>query len=262
MAARPAAPTPAPALRPVFGVSLSPLTRAELVRAVMAPAPVGGGAQLIATLNLDHVVRLQSDAAFRGAYARAWAATADGAPVFLYARLRGGAPPERAPGADLLADLAQAWAPGRHRPFFVCSRAEVGRGMTARLAERGFARGTVGWAVPAFGFEADVAGSAALVGAIRAHRATHLVMGVGAPKSEVWVDRRRAELGDLWAFGFGSAADFLTGAARRAPPAWREAGLEWAWRLASDPRRLARRYLWDSWAVAPAVWRDLRGRPR
>ncbi len=259
MDARDAAPPPArPTLRPVFGVSLSPLTRGELVRAVLQPAPAGGGAQLIATLNLDHVVHLQTDGAFRDAYARTWAATADGAPVFLYARLRGAAPPERAPGADLLAELVQAWAPGRHRPFFVCSRPEVGEGMAARLAERGFAREAVGWAVPPFGFEADAQASAALAGAIRAHGATHLVMGVGAPKSEVWVDRRGAELGDLWAFGFGSAADFLTGAARRAPPAWRRAGLEWTWRLLADPRRLAKRYLWDSWAVVPAVWRDLK----
>lgn len=249
-----------PKLRPVFGVALSPLTRAELVAALLAPAPAGGGAQLLATLNLDHVVRLGRSAAFRAAYAGAWAATADGAPVYAYARLRGRAPPERAPGADLLAALEAAWTPGAHRPFFVVSRPLVGEALAARLHARGFAPDAVAWRCPPHGFEHDPQESAALAAAVRDHRATHLVMGVGAPKSEVWVHAHARALGDVWACGFGSAADFLVGEASRAPLLARRLGLEWAWRLLHDPRRLARRYLWDSWAVLPAVARDLTGR--
>lgn len=252
----------APALpRAVFGVRLSPLTRAGVVEALLAPAPAGEGARLVATMNLDHVVRLQGDADFRAAYGRAALVTADGAPVFAYARWRGAGVVERAPGSDLLADLVEAWSPGRHRPFFVVSRAATGEALAVRLVGRGFAPGAVGWACPPFGFEQDSAASDALVAAVRGHDATHLIMGVGAPKSEVWVDRRRAELGDLWACGFGSAADFLTGEARRAPPLARRLGLEWLWRVLHDPRRLFRRYFVDSWAAAPAVLRDLRGAP-
>ncbi|MBE7219185.1 MAG: WecB/TagA/CpsF family glycosyltransferase [Caulobacteraceae bacterium] len=251
-----------PARGLTFGQPLSPLTRAELVQALLASAPAGEGAQLLVTMNLDHVVRLQRDAAFRAAYARAFAVTADGAPVFAWARLRGAAPPERAVGSDLLEGLMQAWAPGRHRPFFVVSRPETGAKLAALLAARGFAPADVGWASPPFGFEHEPAAGDALAAAVRGHRATHLIMGVGAPKSEIWVDRRRGELGDLWACGFGSAADFVAGQARRAPEAWRRAGLEWLWRLAAEPRRLARRYLWDSWAVVPALARDVAGRPR
>ena len=246
----------------VFGYALSQLTPSALVEALMACAPAGGGAQLVATMNLDHVVRLQRDAAFRAAYARAWAITADGAPVYAWAKLRRGAPPQRAPGADLLGDLVQAWTPGRHRPFFVVSRAAVGEKLVDLLRARGFTAEDAAWASPPFGFEHDLVAGAALVAAVRAHRATHLIMGVGAPKSEIWVDRHRVELGDLWACGFGSAGDFLVGEASRAPKCWRAAGLEWLWRLLSDPRRLARRYLWDSWAALPAMARDVAGRPR
>lgn len=251
---------PAPA-RPVFGVRLSPLTRAGVVGALLAPPPAGEGAQLVATLNLDHVVRLQRDPDFRAAYARAALATADGAPVFAYARWRGAAVVERAPGSDLLADLVQAWSPGRHRPFFVVSRPATGEALRGLLAAKGFGTKAVEWACPPFGFERDAVASDALAAAVRTHRTTHLIMGVGAPKSEVWVDRRRAELGDLWACGFGSAADFLVGEARRAPPLARRLGLEWLWRVLQDPRRLCRRYFVDSWGVLPAVWRDLRGGP-
>ena len=253
--------TPASARR-AFGVALSPLSRAEVVDTLLAPVPPGAGARLLATLNLDHVVRLQRRPDFRAAYARAALVTADGAPVFAWARLRGAAPPERAPGADLLAALMERWTPGDHRPFFVASRPQVGEALAARLHARGFAQGAVGWASPPPGFEHDASETARLLASIRAHAPTHLIMGVGAPKSEVWVDAHRAELSDLWACGFGASGDFLTGATTRAPVWMQRRGLEWLWRLACDPRRLARRYLWDSWAVLPAMWRDVRGRAR
>lgn len=245
----------------VFGVRLSGLSRAEVVERLLEPAPAGEGVRLVATLNLDHVVRLGRDAAFRDAYARAALATADGAPVFAYARWRGLPVTERAPGSDLLAELVERWRPGAHRPFFVVSRPATGEKLLSLLRARGFAAGEAGWACPPFGFEHDAAASEALAAAVRAHRPTHLIMGVGAPKSEVWVDARRGELGDLWACGFGSAADFLVGEARRAPPLARRLGAEWLWRVATDPRRLFRRYFIDSWAVLPAVARDLRGSP-
>ena len=184
-------------VRRVFGVALSPLSRAQVVEALLTPVAPGAGARLLATLNLDHVVQLQRRADFRAAYARAALVTADGAPVYAWARVRGGAPPERAPGADLLADLMGAWAPGLHRPFFVVSRPAVGEALAARLYARGFAADAVGWACPPFGFERDAGETARLLAAVRAHAPTHLIMGVGAPKSEVWVDAHRAELGDL-----------------------------------------------------------------
>ena len=58
--------------------------------------------------------------------------------------------------------------------------------------------------VPPFGFESDEAYSNALTKKIREHDTTHLLMCVGSPKSEVWVWRNRAALGDLYAIGLGA----------------------------------------------------------
>ncbi len=56
---------------------------------------------MVATANVDHVVKLAKDEKFRGAYGRSWVNTADGWPVYLYARLRG-VPVYRVTGADIL----------------------------------------------------------------------------------------------------------------------------------------------------------------
>lgn len=244
----------------LFGARVTELSR-PVVAGLMtsAPAPVGGGARLLVTMNLDHVVRLQTSAPFRAAYARAWMVTADGAPVHLYGRLKG-LRISRVTGSDLLADLALRFDPARHRPFFVVSGEGTETGLRALFAARGFAREAVGFRIPPFGFERDNHQSAELASAIVAHRATHLIFGLGAPKSEVWIDTHRAVLGDLYACCFGSGPDFLVGEAKRAPAIVQRLGLEWAWRVASDPRRLWRRYFLDSWAFLPAVVRDLRGR--
>jgi N-acetylglucosaminyldiphosphoundecaprenol N-acetyl-beta-D-mannosaminyltransferase len=207
-------------------------------------------------MNLDHVVKLRRLPNFRAAYGRADVVTLDGAPVWLYARLRGlGAP--RCAGADLFAALEARLEPGAHRPFFVLSGPQTAGRLAARLEARGFAREALGFATPPLGFEADPLARRTLADAVRAHGATHLVMGLGAPKSELFVDAERARLPDLHALCVGAAPDFVVGVRRRAPKILRRIGLEWAWRIREEPRRLARRYLLDSWGFIPAVLEDL-----
>jgi len=240
----------------LFGARISPLSRAELVQRMSAAPPVGAGAQLLVTMNLDHVVRLQKHAAFRAAYDRAWTVTIDGAPVWLYSKLKGFRV-GRCTGSDLIADLVPALRPGLHRPFFVVSSDRVGGLLMAVLRRQGFGDDQIAFLSPAPGFDTDAAASERLCAAIRGHGATHLIFGLGAPKSEVWIDRHRHALGDLFACCVGSGPDFLVGAARRAPKALQTFGLEWAWRVAHDRNRLFRRYFIESWAFIPAILRDL-----
>lgn len=249
-------PRPASVPPSLFGARVSPLSRAQLVNRLSEAPPVGAGAQLLVTMNLDHVVRLQKHAPFRAAYDRAWTVTIDGAPVWLYSRLKGFRV-GRCTGSDLIADLIPALRPGPHHPFFVVSSDRVGGLLMALLKRQGFTDDQIGFASPAPGFDTDAASSERLCAAIRNHGATHLVFGLGAPKSEVWVDRHRHALGDLFALCVGSGPDFLVGTAQRAPKALQTIGLEWAWRVAHDRNRLARRYFVESWAFIPAILRDL-----
>ncbi len=246
----------------VFGIEFCRYSQAELVALMTRDVPPAGEApRTVVTANLDHIARLPRDPQFREAYHRAWAVTADGMPVYLYARLRGSAAPARVTGSDLLSSLLPAFAPGRDRIFLVASDDMTGQRIHDYLVARGFARHTVAWVVPSHGFEHDTRYSAWLAGHIRSFAATHLIFGVGSPKSEVWIDHHRDELGGCYALAVGAGLEFFADTKRRAPAWMRRCGLEWSWRLVQEPRRLGRRYLLMSWRFLGAVRRDLFASP-
>ena len=212
----------------------------------------GKEAHLVFTANLDHIVQLHKkrNAAFRVAYQRAETVTADGMPVYMYARLRGVGLRGRVTGSDLLPALIDRLSIDRHRPFFVSSDQETASRVTALLTVHGFDGGAVATVVPPFAFEHDVDYSMFLARQIKAHKTTHLIFGVGAPKSEVWLDRHRPYIGPCYALSLGASANFLVGTAKRAPRWMRAAGLEWCWRFYFEPRRLFRRYFIELMAVS------------
>jgi len=241
--------------RAVFGMRFSTAGTQSLADYLANASPHGQWAQLLFTANLDHIVKMRGNAAFRAAYERAAFVTADGMPVYLYARLRGVPLEERVTGADLFPALMARLDAARHRPFFVVSDTETAARIEARLAERGFPDVPV--AVPPFGFETDEAYSSALAGRIASCGTTHLFFCVGAPKSELWLDRHREAIGPCFAMALGAAANFWAGTARRAPQFMQSIGAEWIWRFLCEPRRLFRRYFVDSWAFLLAIADDL-----
>jgi N-acetylglucosaminyldiphosphoundecaprenol N-acetyl-beta-D-mannosaminyltransferase len=70
-----------------------------------------------------------------------------------------------------------------------------------------------------------------------------VLVGLGFPKQERVIDALRRQLPLSWFLGCGAAIDFVAGDQVRAPGWMQRVGLEWAWRLAGNPRRLAGRYL-------------------
>ena len=246
--------------RVLFGYQVSALTKKQIVDEVVKETP-RNGVQTLITMNVDHVVRLQDDARFRRAYRNAWIVTLDGMPVFLYSLIVSLGVPELVTGSDLLADLAVA-LPVNRMLFFVVSKPEVGERLREYFTSRGFPSDSVKYVSPDFGFENDPVKTDQLIKAIRDHGATDLFFGIGAPKTEIWLDENRARLGNVFAFGFGSGLDFLVGVSHRAPVFMRRVALEWLWRLLSDPGRLWRRYLVHSWAIIPVIVADARGRLR
>ena len=68
-------------------------------------------------------------------------------------------------------------------------------------------------------------------------------VGLGAPKQELWIEAAVCERPGVCFFGVGAAFDFLSGSKPRAPRWMQQAGLEWAFRLGNEPKRLASRYV-------------------
>ena len=248
------------ALQPsVFGVEFAESGVEEIADAVTeAPAPGGGGLRLIVTMNLDHVVTLRNNVGFRRAYRSAHLVTADGFPVYLYARWRGARLAGRITGADLFPAIMARLEPGRHKPLLVAADEQTRRLLEGHLAQTGFRADQYAVLVPPFGFDKDDDATEALLQQIEALKPTHIFMGVGSPKSEIWFDRHRDRMGDAYGFSFGASLNFFVGTSRRAPKIVREAGFEWLWRFANEPRRLFKRYFVDSWAFFAAIAEDMR----
>ncbi len=228
--------------RPVFGIRFRDEPAADLAHSIATePVPAGDGPRLIVTTNIDHVVQLAEVPAFRTAYDNAWAVTADGWPVVAYARLVGGYGGGRVTGADLF-PLIAAELTAEHRIVCLASSERTAVGLRERLEREGVPPSVTEVIVPPYGFEADPVYGTMLARRIRAFGTTHLFMGVGAPKSEIWVDQHRETLGDLYACCFGAALNFYAGTRRRAPMLMQRLGLEWLWRMMGEPRRLIARY--------------------
>lgn len=205
------------------------------------------------TCNLNHLRVLQSDARFREAYRKAAIVTLDSRPLQMATRLRLGEHVPLVTGAELFAVLFEKLRPGVDRPFFVSSSDESGSELCRRLLDRGFSPETAIFQTPPFGFQDDESYSQALIAQIRAHGATHLFMGVGAPKSERWVARHLDALPAAHIFCVGAALDFTAGLKTRAPSWIGKLGLEWAHRMLSEPRRLLPRYAGDAAVLAKVM---------
>lgn len=229
----------------LFGLSFHTGSAAEIVAAVAArPAD---GPRMIVTANIDHIVQLSENAAFRTAYGRAAARTLDGMPLVWLARTACRQTVHRITGHDLLACILADPPPFASRVFFVSARQDAADRLADRLRAAGLPNGAVASAVPPFGFEGDPHYGRSLAERIRAHGTTLLVMGVGAPKSEIWVDRQGRALGDPVVFCVGDALAVAAGCLPRAPGLMQRLGLEWIFRFQQAPRRLFHRYFIKSW---------------
>src|SRR6185369_11713586 len=100
-------------------------------------------------------------------------------------------------------------------PFFVVNAAATAAALRQRTMARGYAPSAVAIVVPPQGFETDETYCQELADTIRAHETTLLVMGVGAPKSELFVYRHRDRVGSCWALCVGDAIAVYVGLAKR-----------------------------------------------
>jgi exopolysaccharide biosynthesis WecB/TagA/CpsF family protein len=210
---------------------------AEIVQLAKANVPA-----TVFTLNLDHAVKLRRDARFRDAYSQADVVTADGWPIAALARMQDNSV-ERATGADLFLPLVSAAAEQRF-PIFLFGTspgviARVGDDLSLRTEG---AIDIAGSLSPSVSFDPEGPEADAAIEKIRTSKAKICFIALGAPKQEIFASRARQQGLNCCMVCIGAALDFIAGEQTRAPKLLRENGLEWAWRLASNPRRLAKRY--------------------
>lgn len=228
----------------IFGMRIHAVREHEAHALVHAWASEPQGTlRYVVTPNVQHTMVFQENAAFREAYAAASLVIADGWPLVASSRLFGTPLPERVTGSDLLPGLFDASGPAQPRSVFLLGAAPgIGEKAAREIHARWPHVRVVGTLSPPLGFERDEAENRRILDAIAAVAPDVLVVGLGAPKQELWTYRFRHEIRAKVALCLGGTIDFMAGATKRAPDWVRKARLEWFHRAISEPRRLGRRY--------------------
>jgi N-acetylglucosaminyldiphosphoundecaprenol N-acetyl-beta-D-mannosaminyltransferase len=214
-----------------------------------------GGA--VYTPNVDHVIKAESNDAFRRAYEHCSLSLADGMPLVWVGRILGCPLPERVAGSDLLDPLMELAARRRWRVYLMGGAPGVAPAAAQLLSEK---RGVhvVGWDDCRIGIDGSD-GTGDSIARAREAKPDLVLVALGPPKQELWIHLAAEAIRPAVAFGIGAGLDFMIGRHRKAPVWMARAGFEWAFRLLQEPRRLWRRYLVESPRFALIVittWRS------
>ncbi|HTB58114.1 MAG TPA: WecB/TagA/CpsF family glycosyltransferase [Polyangia bacterium] len=215
---------------------------AGALSAIEALVRAGKGG-MVFTPNVDHVVLAERDDRLQAAYSRVSLSLVDGTPVLWAARLFGQPLPEKVSGSDLVIPLVERAAAQGWRLFLLGGAPGVGALATAELEARFPTLKIVGTAAPQIELGADPSARRAIAREIATTRPDLVLVAFGAPKQEIFCDDTRDLLSPAVMVCVGAGIDFIAGTARRAPAWLSRYGLEWAYRLAQEPRRMAGRYL-------------------
>jgi exopolysaccharide biosynthesis WecB/TagA/CpsF family protein len=172
-----------------------------------------------------------------------WVLLADGAPIVARASRLTGQTWPRLTGADLLPAILAEAERTNSRVGFYGGYADLHRKLGVRIREMFPELGPVHYWSPERSDLADPRKCVRSAHEIKDKGIDVLVVGLGKPRQELWIEHYGTQTGAHAMLAFGASADFLAGTARRAPQQVQRLGLEWLHRLGSDPRRLARRYL-------------------
>lgn len=195
----------------------------------------------LATINLDHMVKLRGDVAFREVYAAQDVVVADGNPIVWLSKIAG-QPVELLPGSDLLIPLAKIAARTGRSIALVGSTDKVLNAAGQKLQEIIPDLEIAIKISPPFNFDPRGEEALHILEQIRASGAGLVFVALGAPKQETFAATGRGVLPDVGFASIGAALDFISGYFARAPLWVRKLALEWLWRVLNEPRRLIGRY--------------------
>jgi len=203
---------------------------------------------VVFTVNPDHLYHLQYNPTFVAAYRSADIITVDSHYVRLALRAQGRKVLNRLPGSDIVpAFCARQASDPETRIFLLGARPGVAAKAAESMNGKAGRKMVVGAHGPSMNFVNDPAEIDAVLEMIEASGANVLLVGLGAPKQEIWISSVRHRLPQVRVMmGIGATIDYEAGEVRRAPMLLRRLGLEWTYRVATEPRRYLMRYVRSS----------------
>ncbi|MCW2818461.1 MAG: glycosyltransferase [Marmoricola sp.] len=225
-------------LRRLFGLDVAALTLAQVLERGQE-AVVTRRRLMLGVINAAKVVNLRDDALLRDSLLECDLLLADGQSVVWASGVLGDPLPERTAGIDIFEGLLDLAAAHGHRVYLLGAAQDVLDRLTGVVAERWPGLVLAG---SRNGYFED-SESAVVAAQVRAAKPDMLFLGMTSPKKEIFLGQHGDSLGVPVLHGVGGSFDVLAGVTRRAPLVWQRVGMEWAYRLVQEPRRLWRRYL-------------------
>lgn len=222
----------------LLGVRINAAPFREVLDVVLR-APAEGDRLALHFATAHTLVEAQSSALLRSALSEGLVQP-DGMPLVWLGR-RAGLPVERVCGPDLMPAVIEGGIAEGRTHFFYGGVPGVPEALAARLAARYPGMRVAGTLSPPFRQLAPQE-EESIVAQINAAAPDYLWVGLGTPKQDLWIAANRSRLHASVLLAVGAAFDFLAGRRRRAPRWMQRSGTEWIYRLATEPRRLARRY--------------------
>jgi len=225
----------------VLGVGVDPVNPARAVE-IIERWIATRDRQYVCVSGIHGVMESQRDESIRAIHNRAGLVVPDGMPLVWLSRLHGFRQADRVYGPDLMLECCGRSIQTGHRHYFYGGGSGVPEQLVSRLRERFPGLPVAGTFSPPFRPLAPEE-DGAVVHRINAAQPDIVWVGLSTPKQERWMAEHRDRLDAPVLIGVGAAFDFHAGLKRQAPRWMQRSGLEWLFRLLSEPRRLWRRYL-------------------
>lgn len=198
--------------------------------------------QYVNVCTVHTIMECQNDGRLRRIVNSSGLSTPDGMPLVWLSRLHGFPTAARVYGPDLMLAVCDRGQTAGYRHFFYGGAPGIAERLADRLQQRYPRLIVAGTYAPPFR-PAGTVEEPRVLEAIDAARPDIVWVGLGTPKQDYWVADHRPLLESPVLIAIGAAFDFHAGVLRQAPRWMQRSGLEWSFRLAQEPRRLAYRYL-------------------
>ncbi|MCD5324100.1 MULTISPECIES: WecB/TagA/CpsF family glycosyltransferase [Pontibacillus] len=225
-----------------MGVEVSPLSYEEITQQLKTRVQRLEQSTIIA-VNPEKIMKAQEDATLRDLINGSTFQIPDGVGVLLASRLSGGQVRSRVTGVDMMDHLLKLSAKEGYSVFFYGAKEEVVTKAIDNIQEKYPALKVAGHAN---GYVQD---QEALIQQIQESKADVMFIALGSPKQELWIRENKDRLPVKVFQGVGGSFDVYAGHVKRAPAPFRKVGMEWFYRLATDPKRFKRqlalpKFLW------------------
>jgi len=214
----------------------------------------GGSPSLLAFVNPDCLNIAFNNSEYRHVLKNAQRVLPDGVGIHLGCRVMGTRLAANLNGTDFFPRLCERAAREKMSIYLLGARPGVAA-RAARVAEKQYPGLKIAGTMHGYFYDYKTPD---VIKKINHSGADILLVAMGAPRQELWLARNAAALKPPLRLGVGGLFDFYSGQIRRAPAWVRELGMEWAWRLCMEPRRLWRRYVIGNPLFLARVWREKR----